>query len=107
MGFASILIDALQVAEKLWYEQRNSTSGTIQVSAILERATLSILQVAEQAKKEGVQIQLMYVLLNDPVEMYTLSGTLGREERGAVLSGAVMLGKTRLIDNLVFEYNLN
>ena len=46
----------------------------------------------------------MYVGLNDPVELGVLEGEV---RGGAVLSGAVMLGRTRLIDNLVFDFELN
>ncbi|KAI5474353.1 pantoate-beta-alanine ligase [Pseudohyphozyma bogoriensis] len=75
---------------------------------VLEAARSHVEDVRGKAEKEGVAVELKYFALNDPHELFDLEGAEKVEKsRGAVLSGAVMLGKTRLIDNMVFQYALN
>lgn len=77
------------------------------VGDVLDAARVSVESVARKAKEEeGVEVKLMYFALNDPVELGDLEGVV-EVGKGAVLSGAVMLGRTRLIDNLVFDFELN
>lgn len=109
MRFSTVLIDALRASERVWKRQRGSTDGVVVVKDVLDAAKSFIEGVVRKAGDEGVEVKLLYVLLNDPVELTDLELRGGKVEkgRGAVLSGAVMLGKTRLIDNLVFDFELN
>ena len=75
---------------------------------VLEAARARVERCEKDAEREGVRVKLMYFQLNDPEELRDLEDErVVRPGKGAVLSGAVMLGKTRLIDNVVFEYRLN
>lgn len=109
MRFSTVLIDALRASEIVWNRSRNSVEGVVVVKEVLDAAKTNIQAIINRAKNDGVEIKLLYVLLNDPVDLGDLELGEGRVERGrgAVLSGAVMLGKTRLIDNLVFDFELN
>lgn len=109
MRYSTILIDALRSSERVWNTQRNTQEGIVDVELVLRAAKGSIAGVVEKAREDGVEIKLLYVLLNDPVELNDLEDGVGKVGmgKGAVLSGAVVLGKTRLIDNLVFDFELN
>lgn len=105
--FANVLVDALRTAQDMWKNQSAShPEGMVDVEDVLHAARLQVKRVAEKAKEEGVEIELLYILLNEPKELCELRGKVGRETE-AVLSGAVRLGKTRLIDNLILGFELN
>ncbi|BGP43269.1 pantoate-beta-alanine ligase [Rhodotorula kratochvilovae] len=106
--WATVLVDALDAARAVWDAQRASASGAVQVADVLSAASTHVARVAQAAAEEraGVRINPLYFALNDPAELHDLSGQVEKGQE-AVLSGAVMLGKTRLIDNLVFDYELN
>lgn len=104
--WATVLYDALQAAEGIWKKQRGEGEGVVRVDEVLEAARGWVRGVESAAREKGVKVELMYVTLNDPDELGVLEGEVGRG-RGAVLSGAVMLGRTRLIDNLLFDFELN
>jgi pantoate--beta-alanine ligase len=78
------------------------------VEKVLRTAEEHVRQIEHlsRAAGEGVEVKLLYFALNDPEELHDLEGVV-EKGRGAVLSGAVMLGRTRLIDNLVFDFDLN
>ncbi|KAI5474351.1 pantoate-beta-alanine ligase [Pseudohyphozyma bogoriensis] len=102
--FATVVIDALRASEAVW----NAQGEKVNVKDVLEAARSHVEDVRGKAEKEGVAVELKYFALNDPHELFDLEGAEKVEKsRGAVLSGAVMLGKTRLIDNMVFQYALN
>ncbi|ORY76531.1 pantoate-beta-alanine ligase [Leucosporidium creatinivorum] len=108
--WATVLIDALHKAQQVWDEQK--TKGAVVVKDVLEAARASVRAVEKKAQEEGkgVEVRLIYVALNDPDELWDLEkgeSAMVPRGKGAVLSGAVMLGRTRLIDNLVFDYPLN
>ncbi|KAM0748126.1 Pantoate-beta-alanine ligase [Meredithblackwellia eburnea MCA 4105] len=109
MRFSKVLIDALSAAREVWNSQRSGSSGggDVVVKDVLNAARDSVKAVEEEAKKAGVNVKGMYFQLNDPEELWDLEDK-GKIEKGkgAILSGAVMLGRTRLIDNIVFEYEL-
>ena len=108
--WATVLVDALKEGERVWNEQR--ARGNVSVKEVLEAARESVRRVEKQVQQEGegVEVKLIYIAMNDPEELWDLEkeeGAIVPKGKGAVLSGAVMLGRTRLIDNLVFDYPLN
>lgn len=111
---ATVLFEALKAGETVWNEQSAQGKG-VKVADVLQAVREKVKQ-SEKAVQgvDGVEIKLLYIALNDPEELWDLEegdhkpeGGVVPPGRGAVLSGAVMLGKTRLIDNLVFGYKLN
>lgn len=107
--YATVLIDALRAGERVFDEMRRQGDGTVDVQRVLKAARDAVHDVERRAE-DGVHVQLIYIAMNDPEELYDLEAEgRGRVDKGkgAILSGAVLLGKTRLIDNLVFEYELN
>ncbi|GAA5843251.1 hypothetical protein JCM11251_002262 [Rhodosporidiobolus azoricus] len=112
-AWATVLVDALDVAARVWQERRNRGEGEVSVKEVLEAAEAHVAKVERQAKEEGkgVEVKLLYIAMNDPEELHDLpregEGSVVQKGKGAVLSGAVMLGRTRLIDNIVFDYDLN
>ena len=114
--WATVLVDALLEGKQRWVEMRGSENGVVEVKGVLDAARRSVQNVIErsrtQERGDGVEIRLIYIAMNDPEELFDLEAGEGQtgwveKGRGAILSGAVMLGKTRLIDNLVFDYELN
>ncbi|GJN93857.1 hypothetical protein Rhopal_006916-T1 [Rhodotorula paludigena] len=107
--WATVLVDALEKAEKEWQRLRGADGrGTVPIADVLCAAEEHVhgVERAAAAEGKGVEVRLLYVALNDPDELHDLEGEV-KPGKGAVLSGAVMLGRTRLIDNIVFDYELN
>lgn len=109
LAFSTVLITALRAASDVWTAQRGADgAGAVVVQDVLQAARAVVAEMEPVADKEGVLVKGMYFQLNDPEQLWDLEST-GEVApgKGAVLSGAVMLGRTRLIDNVVFEYKLN
>ncbi|KPV71993.1 uncharacterized protein RHOBADRAFT_39745 [Rhodotorula graminis WP1] len=127
--YATVLVDALRAGERVWERQRGEGEGVVCVEDVLGAARAHVEGVVariaalssspssssspngdsppEPERDQVPHLSPLYFALNDPLSLSDLSGHLARGSGGAVLSGAVMLGKTRLIDNLVFEFELN
>jgi pantoate--beta-alanine ligase len=120
--WATVLVDALQAGERAFQEMRQTNAeGLVDVAHVLQVARASVQSVVDRVNGDAaasstanaVEIRLIYIAMNDPDELYDLEDRQGPARgqvprgKGAILSGAVMLGKTRLIDNLVFDYDLN
>lgn len=95
-----MLWEVLKAAEKAW-------EGGESKDACVSAAKRSI---SERVLPEGVQLKLDYIEFNDPdtfepllgSEMKTKAKAEGGKGRNTVLlSGAVWIGKTRLLDNLI------
>jgi pantoate--beta-alanine ligase len=110
--WATVLIDALKAGQQVWDDMRGQGTGEVDVAAVLATARQWVKKVEEDVKTEGkeVEVKLVYITMNDPEELHDVekegTGKVGKGV-GAILSGAVMLGRTRLIDNLVFDCPLN
>ncbi|GAA6042013.1 hypothetical protein NBRC10512_002993, partial [Rhodotorula toruloides] len=106
--WATVLVDALDKSQEEWDRQRGEGSGEVDVQKVIAVAEDHVRSVERQAEAEGkgVQIKLLYIAMNDPDELHDLRDKV-EKGKGAIVSGAVMLGKTRLIDNIVFEYDSN
>jgi len=107
--WSTVLVDALIEAKKEWDSQREEGDGAVDVRRVIERAEKHVkkIEVAVKEEGKGVEVKLLYIAMNDPEELGDLEGKV-EKGKGALLSGAVMLGKTRLIDNFVLgEFDLN
>ncbi|GAA5998378.1 hypothetical protein JCM5350_005883 [Sporobolomyces pararoseus] len=107
--WSTVLVDALFAAKKEWDAQRSIGTGSVKVQEVIEKAENHVHEIERRVKEDGkgVEVKLLYVALNDPEELGDLEGIV-EKGKGALLSGAVMLGKTRLIDNFILgEFELN
>lgn len=101
-----------------------SEKGSVGVQECLSVGEEWVRNVGERAMREdGVEVELIYISLNEPELLAPLVGLermdgeggsilderRGRVKKGtkAILSGAVRLGRTRLIDNLLLGLELN
>lgn len=101
--YAPLLYHALSAAkEKIEGELQNQASVS-QVDG-LAAATAAMTGYTIKAPADDVHIQLDYIKLNDPVTLKEMDEV--KKDQPAVLSGAVKIGKTRLIDNLLINIDL-
>ncbi|KAJ6518923.1 hypothetical protein C8R45DRAFT_9631 [Mycena sanguinolenta] len=93
---APALYRSLKVAEQAW-------NDGLQKAVCVERAKDVIREVA--GASEDAQIRLDYIEFNDSDTLEPLEGTRCREpgSQPILLSGAMWVGSTRLIDNIVLE----
>jgi pantoate--beta-alanine ligase len=99
--FAPTLYEALCKAEQAW--KRGWTKGDC-----IREAVELIQSRVEEARKEPqwVDIRLDYVQMNDAEtfeELDAAKKSEGGEGGQVILSGALWVGKTRLIDNILLE----
>ncbi|KAM0786249.1 hypothetical protein ACM66B_007048 [Microbotryomycetes sp. NB124-2] len=109
--WATVLINGLKEGQREFERMRREGDGDVDVVKVLEAARGSVKNIEDRTQEDDkVNVKLLYISLNDPQDLFDLEKEgdgLIKRGKGAILSGAVMLGKTRLIDNLVFDYNLN
>ena len=98
---APALYAALDAARGAWNTGMNKAECVRRAHAVVQGT-------ADALKPQGVQVKLDYVEMNDPESFDVLVDEESREvwERGVpgrpvVLSGAMWVGKTRLIDNVI------
>jgi pantoate--beta-alanine ligase len=92
---ASILFKALETAEGAWVTGKSKEECIREAVDVIENTKL-------EAEREGVYVRLDYIEMNESMTFEVL----GDEEKqpsneAVILSGAVWVGKTRLIDNLL------
>ena len=103
---APALAQALQAAASCFKACREQhAEGLVNASEVWQAAIDSVEAAVAEAEKDGVTLKLDYISLNDPVTLETLH--MVPAGSGAVVSGALYCGKTRLIDNIVLDYDLN
>ncbi|KAJ7255478.1 Pantoate-beta-alanine ligase [Mycena haematopus] len=95
---APTLYRALKVAEQAW-------NNGLQKAACVERATDIVRKVASAGAGGDLHIRLDYIEFNDSDSLEPLEGTRCKEPglQPVILSGAMWVGSTRLIDNIVLE----
>jgi pantoate--beta-alanine ligase len=103
---APVLIKALTAARDL-----HSKSASCSGARLIEVAEEAIAQHVIAAKADGVEMRLDYVEVFDKTSFRPLRGELKAKEDGepaseAVICGAVWVGKTRLIDNLLMGWTI-
>lgn len=93
---APALYAALQAAARTWAAGANKRE-TVQYA-------LKQLEVAKhEGKKQGVEIRVDYIEMNDPDTLEGLGDEQVQRSDGSavILSGAAWFGRTRLIDNII------
>lgn len=94
---ANTLYRALQAAESGWLAGETK-------DACIRAAEVLVAGVVREAASRGIEMKLDYIEMNNPDNFEVLDGQSQRWSVGGepvILSGAVWVGKTRLIDNLV------
>ncbi|KZV68244.1 Pantoate-beta-alanine ligase [Peniophora sp. CONT] len=99
LGRAPALYAALRAAEDAWASGANKHECLKRAEAVLEEARLL-------GQKDAVTVKSDYIEFFDPSSFQALDEAADRSSRGGlptVLTGAMWVGKTRLIDNLVLD----
>ncbi|KAH7915270.1 Pantoate-beta-alanine ligase [Hygrophoropsis aurantiaca] len=94
---APVLFAALQAAESAW--RRGETA-----ERCIKEAMIVIDEIKTHPAAEDVDAKLDYIQMNDAESFDIIEGSLRADATGqnpVILSGALRLGKTRLIDNIV------
>jgi pantoate--beta-alanine ligase len=93
---APALYAALQCAARAW------ETGASKQETVL-RAVKRLEEAKHEGEKHGIEIRVDYIEMNDPDTFDVLGEGQVQQSGGApvILSGAVWLGQTRLIDNLI------
>jgi len=94
--YAGTLYAALRLAQREWEGGSSSAEQT------LTRAKDFVQQHTERAENRSVKLKLDYIALTDP-ETFEPVDWAQRDDpnRTAIFNGALFVGKTRLIDNLL------
>ena len=97
--FAPTLYEALSVGKRAWEDP----SGPGSREGVIAAAKELIKKRAEDASRAGVDMTFDYVEVNDPNTLEIIDWR--RRERPndqlVIISGALWIGKTRLLDNLL------
>lgn len=105
-NFAPVLYRALQAAASKYAEVYKASDGGVVPALVLQEAAANVVQEAgRDAKSHGIDLRLIYIAINSPATLEDMTAIAPGE--GCILSGAMWLGRTRLIDNLVLNYDLN
>lgn len=92
---AITLYKALREAQRAWDEGCSKSEALVRASALVNGA-ISASSVAE------VAMRLDYIEMNDPETFEVVSDDVRKsEDKPVILSGALWVGKTRLIDNIL------
>ncbi|KAF8517654.1 Pantoate-beta-alanine ligase [Gautieria morchelliformis] len=92
LAFAVTLYEALREGGKAW-------SAGLGRDEAVKRATELVKNRQEQAKASHVDLRLDYLEMNDPETFEVIDGHSGGNL--AIFSGALWVGRTRLIDNIL------
>lgn len=99
--FAPTLYSALQQTA----QTIKRCTGTISASEAISLGERFIAKSAQAAQPSSIRLELIYINLNSPDTLEPLEEV--NKDTPVVISGALWLGKTRMIDNLVVNYELN
>lgn len=98
--FAPTLYRALSLVKDGW-----TSSSTLTAEEAIAQAKAYIESQAKEAAKAGVSIKYDYIAVFDKTTFEPIEGSL--EGREAVVAGAIWLGRTRLIDNLLLGWEVD
>lgn len=110
MEVAPVVYRALSAGKKVWQEATRETTG----EEIVQAAERTVEEEIDRVKRSGddVQVKLDYFEVFDkhtfepvrgPLRMNTEEG----KKRELVIAGAVWVGKTRLIDNVLLGWEVD
>lgn len=92
---ASILFKALETAENAWVIGKSKEECIREAMGVIEKTRL-------EAEREGVDVRLDYIEMNESETFEVLDDEEKQtSNKSVILSGAVWVGKTRLIDNFL------
>ena len=105
-GTAPALHAALLVAKNSWQNGLDKQRCISDAQAFIENVAE---KVESDGNEEGTDVKLDYIEMNDPDSFDALPGDTtrakweldGAQGRAVLLSGAMWVGKTRLIDNVI------
>jgi pantoate--beta-alanine ligase len=100
--YAPSLFAALSAAERAILESAEAGEASIHSAKVLEAGTIGLgdfVAAMQAPSAHQVDIELDYIKINNPMSLSPLA-EVGKGQP-AVLSGAVRIGKTRLIDNFL------
>lgn len=101
--YAPLLYNALSAAKAKIEDELQHQGSVSQVDG-LAAAMAAMSEYTTTAPADNVHIQLDYIKLNDPTTLKEIDEV--KQGQAAVLSGAVKIGKTRLIDNLLINIEM-
>ena len=103
LSVAPTLIKALQAGKRVWEHSGTMATG----EEVVENAQAVIRGEAETlgSMREEVRLRLDYIELFDRDTFAPVRGRL-EDGRPLVLAGAMMVGKTRLIDNVLLGWDV-
>lgn len=105
---APTLSRALQAAADVFGDGRRAIAPRTMLDAAREVVEGVARSGAPASNAASDALRLDYLALNDPRDLSDLAALDAIEPgRGAILSGAMICGKTRLIDNIVLGYDLD
>jgi len=94
--FAPTLYEALQIAKGVWEKQGSAEEAT-------DKATQMVRERVRKAEQDGVVMKLDYLEVSDAGSFEPVCLRKDSQGRAVILSGAMWVGSTRLIDNVVIE----
>jgi len=92
--FAPTLYRALEAAKGTWDGGRSKDEAVASAHFVVDEAM-------SKAKGCGVEVRMDYVEVNDPWSFEVIEGNMCKGQQVLILSGAIWVGKTRLIDNII------
>jgi len=93
--FAPTLYRALKAAQRAWDDGRSKDEAIASAMSVVKNAI-------SKARESGVEVRMDYVEMNDPVTFEVIDGDLHKEgQQVLILSGAIWVKNTRLIDNIL------
>lgn len=93
---APTLFAALKAAEAAWKEGRTKAECVQRAVDVVERAKSEL-----QSRQSQLTVKLDYVEFNDSASFEVLEGQAKRTQDTVILSGALWVDNTRLIDNII------
>ncbi len=96
---------ALVLSNSLKHMESLYKSGTRNATTLVQAGTHIIQEESKKVQNEDWNIKLDYVSINSGKDLSELKGDIPKED-GCVISMAVYVGKTRLIDNICLDIQL-
>lgn len=98
--YAPTLYAALRIAQDRW--ETGEVSASEAVEAATSYVSKQVMKAQSEQGEEKIEMRLDYISLTDP-ETFEPADWVQKDEPGrtSIISGALFVGRTRLIDNLL------